>query len=391
MKKLNISLPEHVLTALNTLESNGFECYCVGGAIRDIILGKKPFDFDITTNATPDDITRIFDHTVPTGLKHGTVTVVIDKNNIEITTYRSEDDYSDHRSPDSVRFLNSVEGDVMRRDFTMNAVLYNPKKGIYDPVNGLGDINDRLIRAVGEPSKRFTEDALRIMRAFRFCAQLDFSLEKKTLEAALKLSETVKILSRERIFSELQKTITAKFPQNADPLFECGTFEFLRLNLKTSLSAVACLPCDFSLRFSYLCYLNSLDCKAVLKALKSDNETVSECEKLLGLFNSDAPKTKYELKILLNQFGIESVQKVLNSSFEFFANTKELKALLNDIITADEPYKISHLSIGGNELKALGFEGEQIGAVLAKLLDKVMQAPELNNSETLKKLAVTIE
>ena len=384
---MNISLPLYVKTALNTLEANGFECFCVGGAIRDLCLGKTPFDFDITTNATPEDIIRIFDHTVPTGLKHGTVTVIIERHNIEITTYRSEEGYSDHRAPDSVKFLSSVETDVMRRDFTMNAILYNPNVGIYDPQNGLNDINSGLIRAVGVPKKRFTEDALRIMRAFRFSAQLNFSLEKETYEAAIKLSNTVEMLSRERIFDELKKIIKAQYPQNSNHLFECGALEFLGLNIKTSLESLCYLPCDFPLRFAYLCHLNSLDCKTVLKALKCDNETITECEKTFGILNSTSAQSKYDLKVLLNKFGIDAVKKVLSCNATIIENKENLLFYMNEITDLNEPYRICDLNINGNDLKTLGFSGEKIGKVLEALLDKVMLTPELNTFESLKELS----
>lgn len=385
---MQISLPDYIKTALNTLETNGFECYCVGGAIRDLLLGKNPFDFDITTNAKPEDIIRIFDRTVPTGLKHGTVTVIIDRHNIEVTTYRSEKSYSDHRSPDSVSFLNSVEDDVMRRDFTMNAILYNPKSGIYDPQNGLGDLNMQLIRAVGDPEKRFREDALRIMRAFRFSAQLGFGLEQSTLSAALKLSDTVRFLSSERIFSELKKIICSPYLQNADLLFSAGTFDFLGLKIKYSLRVLSDLPCDFNLRFAYLCKLNSLNCKDILKALKSDNDTLAETEKTLDILISPPPKTAYEIKRLLNKNGPRTVDRIINSGFPFFENSDDLKVQLNNIFKNDEPYSINHLKIDGNDLITLGFSGKDIGTVLADLLDAVMKNPNINTREKLMSLAI---
>lgn len=385
---MQISLPEYIKSALNTLEINGFECYCVGGAIRDLLLGKNPFDFDITTNAKPEDIIRIFEHTVPTGIKHGTVTVIIDRHNIEITTYRSDRSYSDHRKPDNVSFLSSVEQDVMRRDFTMNSILYNPKSGIYDPQNGLGDLNMQLIRAVGDPEKRFREDALRIMRAFRFSAQLGFELEDSTRRAALKLLDTVRFLSKERIFSELKKIICSPYPQNADLLFFGDTFDFLGLKIQRSLNVLSALPYDFTLRFAYLCKLNSINCKDILKALKSDNDTLTETEKILTILNSSPPKTAYDLKLLLNKNGPRTVDRIINSDFPFFENSYDLKVQLNNIFENDEPYSINRLKINGNDLIALGFSGENIGTVLNELLDSVMKDPKLNTHEKLISLAI---
>lgn len=384
---MNISLPFYVTTALNTIEANGFECFCVGGAIRDLILGKTPFDFDITTNAAPEDIIKIFEHTVPTGIKHGTVTVIIDGHNIEVTTYRSEGGYSDHRSPDTVGFISTVEDDVKRRDFTMNAILYNPKTNVYDPQNGLKDIENRLIRAVGVASTRFNEDALRIMRAFRFSAQLGFDLEAETLAAALKLNSSVEFLSRERIFSELKKIVESEFPYKADLLFKNGAFEFLGLKVKTSLNVISTLDNDFSLRFSSLCFNNSLDPKRILKELKADNETINECEKIVGILKSPIPKNRYDLKLILNRFGLDTFQKILNGGKKLLENPIECQSMLTAIKDADEPYKIQQLKINGNDLLKLGFKGETIGTVLSDLLDKVMMSPSLNLHDELIKLA----
>lgn len=384
---MNISLPFYVTTALNTIEANGFECFCVGGAIRDLILGKTPFDFDITTNAAPEDIIKIFEHTVPTGIKHGTVTVIIDGHNIEVTTYRSEGGYSDHRSPDTVGFISTVEDDVKRRDFTMNAILYNPKTNVYDPQNGLKDIENRLIRAVGVASTRFNEDALRIMRAFRFSAQLGFDLEAETLAAALKLNSSVEFLSRERIFSELKKIVESEFPYKADLLFKNGAFEFLGLKVKTSLNVISTLDNDFSLRFSSLCFNNSLDPKRILKELKADNETINECEKIVGILKSPIPKNRYDLKLTLNRFGLDTFQKILNGGKKLLENPIECQSMLTAIKDADEPYKIQQLKINGNDLLKLGFKGETIGTVLSDLLDKVMMSPSLNLHDELIKLA----
>ena len=183
---MELNLPKYVKDSLITIENAGFEAWCVGGAVRDLIIGLDPSDYDITTNAEPEVIMSIFPKTVSTGIKHGTVTVVTPNGNIEVTTYRTEGLYSDHRSPDDVNFVKSVDDDLKRRDFTVNAILYNPKKGIYDPQNGVLDIENKILRSIGQPQERFTEDALRILRLFRFSAQLGLSIEKYTLNSALK-------------------------------------------------------------------------------------------------------------------------------------------------------------------------------------------------------------
>ena len=172
---MELNLPKYVKDSLIAIENAGFEASCVGGAVRDLIMGLTPSDYDITTNAEPEVIMSIFPKTVATGIKHGTVTVVTDDGNIEVTTYRTEGQYTDHRSPDNVDFVKNVDEDVKRRDFTVNAILYNPILGFYDPQNGVLDIENKILRCIGQPHERFTEDALRILRLFRFSAHGRFA------------------------------------------------------------------------------------------------------------------------------------------------------------------------------------------------------------------------
>ncbi len=390
---MQIILPSYVKTALETLENAGFEAFCVGGAIRDLILSKTPFDFDITTNATPQDIINIFEKTVPTGIKHGTVTVIICGNSIEVTTYRTENGYSDHRSPESVKFLSSVKDDLDRRDFTMNAILYNPKTLFSDPLNGIEDINARLIRAVGDPEKRFTEDALRIMRAFRFSSQLGFEIEEKTKTAALKLSKTVEFLSKERVFSEFKKIILSPYPQNSDPLFKSDAF--LELGMKISCNATLKilngLPLDFALRFAFLSKSFNLDGENILKSLKSDNDTLNNFKKYLMIIRDENPTDKTSLKFILNRYGLSAVAVIINCEHLFFENQVLLRKLLKEILERNEPYEIKHLNINGNDLKQLGFSGANLGVMIDKLLSLCIEDPELNTKEILINTALKLK
>ena len=390
---MSIILPQYVLTAIETLENAGYEAFCVGGAIRDIILGKVPSDFDITTNAIPETIMKLFNKTVPTGLKHGTVTVIIDGENLEITTYRSEHGYTDHRSPDSVAFLSSVYDDVMRRDFTINAILYNPKTGFRDPQGGMSDISLKLIRAVGEPERRFEEDALRIMRAFRFSAQLGFKLEENTLKAAVKLSETIESLSRERIFGEFKKIILSPYPQNANVLLNTGCFDFLNFNpnSRISLDIINGLPLNFALRFAFLCKNYSLNCGQILKNLKSDNETVTNSEKYSSILAANECSDSYKLKLLLNKYGLPAVKTVLESEVPLLDHQHRLLTLLEGIIANKEPYEIRHLLINGNDLLDMGFTGEEVGKALSDLLNICIKTPKLNTREELLKIALSLK
>ncbi len=206
-------IPEKVDYIIRKLEKSGYEGYAVGGCVRDRILGREPGDWDITTSAKPEDVKRIFTRTIDTGIQHGTVTVMIDGEGFEVTTYRVDGDYKDHRHPTSVQFTPNLEEDLKRRDFTINAMAYNPHSGIVDLFDGMGDIEKRCIRCVGEPQERFSEDALRMLRGVRFAGQLGFDVEKRTLEAMSGLAHTIEKVSAERIRVELTKLLLSKEPE----------------------------------------------------------------------------------------------------------------------------------------------------------------------------------
>ena len=208
-----IELPERVKEILDTIMEAGYEAYAVGGCIRDSILGRKPNDWDITTSASPYEIKELFRRTVDTGIQHGTVTVMMDKEGFEVTTYRIDGDYKDGRHPSEVTFTASLKEDLRRRDFTINAMAYNEQNGLVDIFGGMQDIADGVIRCVGEPRERFSEDALRIMRAVRFSAQLGYQIEEKTKAAIEELAPTLKKISAERIQVELVKLLTSDHPQ----------------------------------------------------------------------------------------------------------------------------------------------------------------------------------
>ncbi len=215
-------LPDKVEKIIGKLTDAGFEAYAVGGCVRDFLLGRTPKDYDITTNALPKDVKRVFRRTVDTGIEHGTVTVLMGKTPFEVTTYRVDGKYSDSRHPDSVQFTPDLEEDLKRRDFTINAFAYDPSTGLVDLFNGQSDLENKVIRAVGDPRKRFEEDALRILRAFRFSAELDFSIDPETLKAASDLKERLKLISAERIRDELTKLLVSGHPERLLSLYEAG-------------------------------------------------------------------------------------------------------------------------------------------------------------------------
>ncbi len=380
---MEFKLPIYVLYCLEMLEKCGFEAWCVGGAVRDHIMGKTPFDYDITTNAKPQDIIDIFPKTVPTGLQHGTVTVVTEGGNVEITTYRADGEYLDHRTPEKVTFVNTIDADLSRRDFTMNAICYNPKKGFYDPRNGIADINNKIIRAIGDPHKRFTEDALRIMRAFRFSAQLGFEIEENTKNAAIVLCGHLKDISVERIYVELKRAITSKFARKIEPLLNCGALSYFGLTMTTLPKNLDNLPCDFSLRLALICNNSDIDVSSVLHKLKSDNLTISKANVYGWLLKQPIPKAKTDLKFLLKVAERFTVEKLLDYYTSVGVDTKNLFEDFQDIFIFNEPYRIDMLEISGNDLVNLGYKGKEIGKKLENLLDLVIFDPSLNKKQIL--------
>ena len=207
------NIPEYVNDVLSRLERSGHEAYIVGGCVRDLLLGRTPKDYDVTTSANTDEMAAAFDgmKVIPTGVKHGTLTVMSEGNPVEVTTFRTDGDYKDHRHPDGVTFTSNLSEDLSRRDFTINAMAFSPFKGLVDEHGGVEDLNRQLIRCVGDPLKRFGEDALRIMRAIRFSAVYGFDIEEKTLEALVEKSPELKYISSERIYAELCEFLTLRF------------------------------------------------------------------------------------------------------------------------------------------------------------------------------------
>ena len=349
-------------------------------------LGIKPYDYDVTTNAKPEDIINIFEKTIPTGIKHGTVTVLIDGEQIEVTTYRTETEYSDSRRPDKVEFVSELSEDLSRRDFTVNAMAYNERSGLVDLFGGMNDLENKILRAVGDPQKRFTEDALRILRLFRFSARLKFSISEETLKGALKTQKGLEKISRERIFSEIFKTLSAKNPQVLTPLIENGGLEFLKITKVPDFELInRCLDNE-NLRFFAFLKLSSDNPVNVLKELKPSNNLLDYFIALDTLLKMDFPKDKFEIKESLNLTSIEVFEDYLYFCDAKGLNTEESKVFLKEIIKNCEPYKIGDLKIGGKDLLALGFSGKDIGEKLEIVRKEVSKYPEKNTKEELLKI-----
>lgn len=381
---MTLKIPENINFVLETIEKAGAQAYIVGGCVRDMILGKKPFDFDITTNALPEKIVSLFEHTICTGLKHGTVTVMIDGQPIEVTTYRTEGGYSDSRHPDSVRFVNRLEDDLARRDFTVNAICYNPKVGIVDPFGGIKDIDARMLRAVGEPDVRFKEDALRIMRLLRFCASLRFEIEPHTLESAVENAHLLEKVSRERIAVELKKTVNAKNPAAILPLIESGALGFLGITRNEKLDKIDRLGDKEDLKFFAFLYLCSDDITGTLSELKCSNALKDYCRTAERLYKEFALYSKTDIKSALRFSSPDMVYDALTFRRAIFdEDTDSSEQMLKEIIDNNEPYKISHLAVCGDDLIKLGLKGSDIGKTLDRLLDIVIINHEFNTYEIL--------
>ena len=379
-----LKIPEKIEYVINTLLKNGYEAYIVGGCVRDMLLGKTPFDFDVTTSATPEEVMNLFEKTVPTGIKHGTVTVIIEKEPIEVTTFRSESEYNDNRHPESVSFIKNIEGDLSRRDFTVNALAFNNSKGIIDCYGGIKDLENRILRAVGEPQKRFSEDALRILRIFRFASTLEFTCEEETLTWALRLSHNLENISRERIFTELKKSVSGKNFRIFEHLINANGLEFLGINQIPDFEVVKKCRHNPNLALFAFLYLCKSDISTVLGELKTSNNIKKYCETLLKLLDLPYPESKAELKKLLCIASPEIMNDYLDfKNFAFGVNTETQKTLLEEITTQKEPYLISHLEINGEILKNLGITGKRSGNILKLLQKEVILNPKNNTKEKL--------
>lgn len=403
-----IDMPEAVRNIIHTIEEHGFKAYAVGGCIRDSILGRTPDDWDITTSAVPGQVKSFFRRTIDTGIVHGTVTVMVDKIGYEVTTYRIDGEYDDGRHPKSVEFSDRLVDDLCRRDFTINAMAYNETDGFVDEFNGLGDLDARIIRCVGEPKQRFTEDALRMMRAIRFSAQLGFTIHDDTWNAIKELAPTISKISMERVHVELGKTLMSAHPDYVAEYSEAGLFEPIlpvidnALKSRYSRKILAILrhvPDNIYLRYAALFITSTPEEVAhTLRDLKMDNKTVDAVSKLVKLSRIDIEETEPAVRTALNQYGRdflplwhELMMAVIQASEDItgISNPAKVKHLLTlkrlatDILARGDCFTIKDLDISGNDLIEYGLQGHEIGETLKALLDIVIENPKLNDKVTL--------
>lgn len=388
-----MKIPKHVKEILDRLMGAGFDAYVVGGSLRDALLLKEAHDWDVTSAATPDEVMALFSdmHVIPTGLKHGTVTVVSNGDPIEITTFRTDGEYTDSRHPKSVSFAKTVEDDLSRRDFTVNAMAYNEHRGLVDIFGGKEDLSRRVIRCVGDPEKRFSEDALRIMRAFRFSSQLDFEIDPDTLSAAHSMSDGLKNIARERIGSEFLRLVEGVAPQKA--LLKMG--EILTYVIDETLDTqrlgqVEMLERDAILRLAFL--LCGASDEKIISASHSLRLSSKQAQKLKKL---TSPPTEKELKDLtpsrarriLAAYGENAIGAAQISVLLYGADAEAVKILRR--IEAENPcLTLGDLAVNGSDLiKEKIASGKDVGEVLSRLLDAVIEEPELNEKEKLLAMA----
>ena len=389
---MEIRYPEYVKKVLNRIENRGFEAFVVGGAVRDAMLGREVNDYDVTTSALPEQVAEIFSdlHVIMTGLKHGTVTVVIDSHPIEITTYRIDGDYKDSRHPEGVVFARNIGDDLARRDFTVNAMAHSESAGLVDLFGGEADLGAGLIRAVGDPERRFSEDALRIMRAFRFASKLGFEIEEKTLLAAERCREGLLNISIERKTAELEGILLGKGVKKALFLMKSAKiFEVIAADLKLDiirLDEVCNLPCDFACRMAF-CLIGEENADKYISSLRLPNAVVSRIKKLVRL--AGEPLDTYSgpaLRRLMARAGDElpfliEIKKVLGE------DTDGLCERAAEISARGDCLDVKSLAVDGRDMWVLGLRGKEVGEMLEFLFDAVLDDPGLNRKHILLELA----
>ncbi len=382
---MKIQLPLEILTIINTLETNNFQAYLVGGALRDYLLGNNPKDFDIATSAKTNDLERIFSNyqIVKTGIKYGTLTIVINNLPIEVTTYRYDGVYNNNRQPIEVKYLDDINQDLLRRDFTINALAYNPNSGLLDICHGLNDLENKTIKTVGNPDLRFQEDPLRILRAIRFSTTLDFTIEVETKISIFKNKDLLKKLSYERIYLEFIKVLLdLKTPDSFLEYLDVFSVVLPQLNqisnLNNALLNIVNSPKDLTLRISLLLINinNHKSAEAFLNILKVSNYLKDRVLNLISYQNLEINLNKIEIKYILKKMGEVTFNELLSLQYHSRKISDDellkIKYILNEIIANQEPYQIKHLTINGNDLKQLDIQGSEIGILLDKILNNII-------------------
>ena len=426
---MKITMPKGAEFIIRSLENAGFEAYIVGGCVRDGILGRDPEDWDITTIAKPDEIKRIFSHTVDTGIEHGTVTVLVPPEEVErgirsfeVTTYRIDGEYTDHRHPNAVSFTGSLEEDLARRDFTINAMAYHMERGIIDPFHGQEDLEKKIVRAVGKAKDRFAEDALRMMRGIRFSAQLDFSLDEEAYLGIESLKESLENVSKERIAVELWKLLASAHPDKVEMFFSTGlapyiTEDFPKIQESGIPKLLPFAPVEKIVRFG-LFLRNVPDlARKILRDLKLDRESIEGGSHFAALFSEEEVESPYALRKRIARYGLKMVRdfyemrlallqqdeeelysplerdllEAKRRTGEIIITKQQAESIVKERllwITKVESEKncvsLSELMLSGKDLISLGVSpGKRMGEILQLAFDRVLREPKENEKEKL--------
>lgn len=441
------NIPEPVMFIAKILNDAKYSAYIVGGCVRDMLLGRTPKDWDLCTNAIPTEITRVFEEagirTIPTGEEFGTITVRLEEQNFEVTTYRLEADYDDARRPKAVSFSKDLKEDLARRDLTVNSMGFSPLTGeLVDPFGGQEDLESGLIKAVGDPNERFREDALRLMRTVRFATRYDFKLDPDTAAAIKQNAERLRYVSNERVKDELDGILMSKKPSvGIQMLHDLGLLKIVLLEVDIldtvpqnspwhhkdtfghTLDVIDAAPARNEVRWATLLHdtgkekarvrdetgrdrfighdkISAEIADQILHRLKFKNNEIKKIVKLIALHQAE-PQKRHKMKVFIRYLGVENLEdwKAMRLADIISHHPDKVEAgmqihservkILDDILAKNEPYSIEHLSVNGNELIAAGIPpGPVMGKVLKGLLDLVVQTPEKNNKEFLKKWAI---
>lgn len=434
---MRIRLPRKVEDIIEKIQAAGFEAYAVGGCVRDFVLGREPDDWDITTSAKPEEVKKLFDRTIDTGIQHGTVTVIFGREGFEVTTYRIDGKYEDSRHPKDVIFTANLKEDLRRRDFTINAMAYNNKDGLIDLYEGMQDIERGLIRCVGNARERFTEDALRMMRAVRFSAQLGYTIEENTKAAIRELAPTIRKISAERIQVELVKLMISGHPDYIRTAYETGItaqiFPEFDICMQTEqnnphhcysvgehiLHTLSYVEADKVLRLGMLFHdigkpgTLSVDEQGIthnhghaaigeemtariMKRLKFDNDTTEKVRKIVRYHDRKIENNKKSVRRAVNYIGEDIFPLLFSVKYadimaqsdyqreEKLQDLNKLKVIYEDIIAKKDCLSLKDLAVTGSDLIAAGMKpGREIGQTLHKLLEVVLDEPECNRKEYL--------
>lgn len=432
-----MEIPSHVSTIIQKLNDHGYEAYAVGGCVRDALLHRVPQDWDITTSAKPQEVKALFSHTIDTGIQHGTVTVMLDHVGYEVTTYRIDGEYQDSRHPKEVTFTGDLLEDLKRRDFTINAMAYSDEGGLVDAFQGQEDLKKGIIRCVGDPMERFKEDALRMLRAVRFSAQLGFEIEERTAEAIRRLAPTIGKVSAERIQVELIKMLTSNHPEAIGTAYELGlTAVFLPefdVMMETpqnnhhhcysvgehTIHSLREVSNDKVLRLTMLLHdvakpltittdeegqdhyyghpeLGATKAKEILKRLKWDNDTIDRVTRLIRYHDDRPPLSEKNVRRAMNRVGLEQFPGLFEvkradvlAQGEYKRQEKlsyidEYQKYYEQILEKNQCVSLKNLAVNGKDLIDLGMKpGKELGEVLQRLFELVLENPQENTRENL--------